>query len=226
MIAMNDNAPSARVLDVRARFGLSPRDRRLQPDDAQRQMEGARWIACDLRPGSVSLLVGASGAGKTTLLRQICQVALDPIVDLGAIRLRDMPAIDCLPRLSVGEALSWLGRFGLGEVWSYLTPASRLSQGQQFRLRLAIAMDRARYRASSSGRAIVVADEFANSLDGITARIVARNLRRALVGSPIAVVLASSRDDLESALRPDQVVHCDFGRWERRTAAAEETADD
>ena len=137
-----------------------------------------------------------------------------PVVDLGAIHLPGARVIDCLDPLPVEEALEWLARFGLGEVWCYLSPASRLSAGQRFRLRLAIAVHRATQIAARHGGAIVLADEFANSLDRITARLVSRNLRRALTGSPIAALLATAHEDLEPALAPDSIIHCDFGAWQ------------
>ena len=214
MIAMNQNALSPRALDVLTRFNLSPRDARLARNPAIPDAPTARQWASQLTPGTITLITGPSGSGKTTLLRALKLHARRPIVDLGAIHLPDTRVIDCLDPLPVEDALEWLARFGLGEVWCYLSPASRLSAGQRFRLRLAIAVHRATEIAARQNGAIVLADEFANSLDRVTARIVSRNLRRALTGSPIAAILATAHEDLEPALAPDSIIHCDFGAWQ------------
>lgn len=214
MIAMNENALSPRVLDVLSRFDLSPREARLTHNPATPDSPTINQLVSQLAPGRITLITGPSGSGKTTLLRSVQSHLRLPVVDLGSIHLPDTRVIDCLDRLSVEDALEWLARFGLGEVWCYLSPASRLSDGERFRLRLAIAVRRATDIAVRRGSAIVLADEFANSLDRITARIVARNLRRALSGSAIGAVLATAHDDLEPALAPDSVIHCDFGAWQ------------
>lgn len=214
MIAMNENALSPRALNVLNRFNLRPRDLRLTRNLAAPDLPTIENLTGRLTPGSITLITGPSGAGKSTLLRAAASATPMPIVDLGAIHLPDTRVIDCLDDLSVEDTLEWLARFGLGEVWCYLSPASRLSDGERFRLRLAIAVHRATKLAARQGSAIVLADEFANSLDRITARIVSRNLRRALTGSAVAAILATAHDDLEPALAPDSVIHCDFGAWQ------------
>ncbi len=211
MIAMNQNALSPKALDVLTRFNLRPRDARLKPPTPDAPT--IQHLTGKLTPGSITLITGPSGAGKTTLLRAVESSLRSPRVDLGTIHLPDTRVIDCLDDLSVESALEWLARFGLGEVWCYLSPASRLSDGERFRLRLTIAVHRATKIAARHGSAVVLADEFANALDRITARIVSRNLRRALTGSSVAAILATAHDDLEPALAPDSVIHCDFGAW-------------
>ena len=214
MIAMNQNALSPRALDVLTRFNLSPRDARLTHNPAMPDSPTVRELARQLTPGTITLITGPSGSGKTTLLRALESNMLLPVVDLDAIHLPGARVIDCLDPLPVEDALEWLARFGLGEVWCYLSPAARLSAGQRFRLRLAIAVHRATQIAPRQGGAIVLADEFANSLDRVTARLVSRNLRRALTGSPIVAILATAHEDLEPALAPDAIIHCDFGAWQ------------
>ena len=70
----------------------------------------------------------------------------------------------------------------------------------------------------------MLADEFANSLDRVTAKIVSRNLRRALTGSRIAAILATAHEDLEPALAPDSTIHCDFGTWQSLRPQKRESA--
>jgi ABC-type ATPase with predicted acetyltransferase domain len=58
---------------------------------------------------------------------------------------------------------------------------------------------------------VLAADEFAAPLDRVTAMVVARALRRAVDARPhLAAVVATSHDDLVTALDPDVLVRCDF----------------
>ncbi len=126
------------------------------------------------------------------------------------------------------ETLKLLGRVGLGEAWSYLRTPCELSEGQKFRLRLAVGLWRAMkigeiaemnerrgaaLRSTPPGGRVIVCDEFAAVLDRLTAMIVARCLRRAIDAHPnIAAVVATSHEDLAAALKPEVVVRCDFGK--------------
>lgn len=135
-------------------------------------------------------------------------------IDLAAIDPPDVPIVDCFGDEPLTAILKRLGHVGLGEAWSYLRTPPELSEGQRFRLKLAMAMcEAARVAASPGrGRAILVCDEFAAVLDRLTAMIVARCVRRAIAATPqAAAVVATSHEDLRVALAPDVVVHCDFG---------------
>ena len=104
------------------------------------------------------------------------------------------------------DVLMLLGRVGLGEVWTYLRTPAELSEGQRWRLKLALGLWKLRNR-----QGVLVADEFCAVLDRISARVVARCLRKTIDANPqLAAAVASSHDDLQAALRPDVVVRCDF----------------
>jgi len=188
--------------------------------------------APDVRPagGQIILLTGPSGAGKSTLLRQIRQSTRESVrwIDLGKIVLPRTAVIDVMTdalrdkrnsKLTSTEteedeailsALRALSQVGLGEVWTYLRTTAQLSDGQRWRLRLAIALARA---APPQRRLTVLsADEFAAPLDRVTALVVARALRKAISASPsVCAIVATTRDDLAAALQPDRHVYCDFG---------------
>ena len=109
------------------------------------------------------------------------------------------------------ESLDLLGRFGLAEAWTYLRLPHELSDGQRWRLRFAMALHQSRPGD------VLVCDEFAAVLDRITARIIASVLRRVINRDcGAAAVVATSHDDLATALAPDIHVHCDFGAVEIR----------
>ena len=61
----------------------------------------------------------------------------------------DVPLVDCFDDLEVKDALALLSRVGLGEAWSYLRTLAELSEGQRWRLKLALAMHRARKQPSA-----------------------------------------------------------------------------
>jgi ABC-type ATPase with predicted acetyltransferase domain len=173
-------------------------------------------------PGEILLITGPSGAGKSSLLRAIRSITKHTVhwIDLDRVRpRRERPVIDLFGRTSLMRVLEMLSRVGLAEVWTYLRTPRQLSEGQRWRLRLAMAMLRAKRSARSprrpqcrSPRSIIVCDEFAALLDRITAAIVARMLRRAISSTEQSAIVATSHEDLIRALGPDAIVRCDFGR--------------
>ncbi|MEM8875876.1 MAG: AAA family ATPase [Planctomycetota bacterium] len=167
-------------------------------------------------PGQIMFVGGPSGGGKSTLLRQLIRSAKRRkhlVLDVGGRQLPNRPAVDCLPDMPVESALALLGKAGLGEAWCYLRRPSELSDGQRWRLRLAVAVDDAR-RLAKGRTTLLVCDEFAALLDRVTAAVVARSLRKMVDGAqvPIAAILVTSHDDLHKALAPDIAVRCDFGQ--------------
>src|SRR5205085_438875 len=107
------------------------------------------------------------------------------------------------------DALRSLSRVGLAEVWTYLRTPAELSEGQRWRLRLALAL----VSPTRCPRTILACDEFAAKLDRVSASVVARTLRRTICGSgKVSAIVATSHDDLIRALEPDVIVRCDFGR--------------
>jgi ABC-type ATPase with predicted acetyltransferase domain len=189
-----------------------------------------------LSAGKIVLIAGASGAGKSTLLRRVrrahCRHRGRRWIELGGIRLRDLTVIDLIvdplgggsEEGAIVEGLELLSRVGLSEVWTYLRRPCELSEGQRWRLRLAVALARARGDPGSelpglsreaSGLVAIAADEFCAALDRVTALVVARALRRAVEShGNLCAVVASGHEDLVGALSPDVIVRCDFGEYE------------
>ena len=224
---------SARAAAVARWFGVDP------ADDPYASAEGdVGEVDIGLRAGQIGLITGGSGAGTSTLLRRLRARWRRKVnwIDLGAIDPGEGLVVDvmteCLPATGLGDqharviaALEALSRVGLGEVWTYLRKPCELSEGQRWRLRVAVGVARGTRRASQARRlkgagarmSVIAADEFCAVLDRVTALVVARALRRcvdASAGSACAVV-ATSHDDLSPALAPDVVLRCDFGRVER-----------
>jgi ABC-type ATPase with predicted acetyltransferase domain len=164
----------------------------------------------DLPAGTITLLTGPSGAGKSMLLRAIRarQDPSRPWIDLPQLSAPDLPLVDCFGEADLRGVLELLARVGLSEAWSYLRTPAELSEGQRWRLKLAMAL----HAAAALPNPIIACDEFAALLDRVTAMVVAHRLRRAITTMPhVAAVVATSHDDLGPALAAEVIVRCDFG---------------
>jgi len=175
-------------------------------------------------PGKILLITGPSGAGKSTLMRKLRQriaaAGARTWIDLAEVepdRVQPLPLVDCFgSETTLRQVLLLLSRVGLGEVWSYVRPATSLSEGQRWRFRLALALHRASMLRCVESP-LLACDEFAAVLDRLTAMIVARGLRRAVDSDPrLSAIVATSHDDLQPALKPDAIAWCDFGTVEYR----------
>lgn len=156
---------------------------------------------CDitLKPGNICYITGPSGAGKTVLLEALYEATpADERLRLKEIQLEsDKTLIDCIEG-DFFSALRVLSRAGLSDVFCVLNQPSRLSEGQQYRYRLA--------RALVSDKKFIFADEFCSNLDRITAAVIAHNIRKMAVETGKTFILASSHDDLLCDLLPDIVI--------------------
>jgi ABC-type ATPase with predicted acetyltransferase domain len=157
----------------------------------------------EIRPGDITFITGPSGAGKSVLLRELqrCVPAAEA-VNLADIDLPESrTVVDCFDS-DIVTSLRTLSAVGLSDIFSLLSQAGRLSDGQQHRLRLA--------RALAAGKPFVFADEFCGTLDRITAATVAYNVYRLAKRTGTTLVLASSRNDILLDLAPDVLIVKDF----------------
>jgi uncharacterized protein len=145
----------------------------------------------------IALITGASGSGKTTLLRRVeedLRLMGRGLLRLERIALPRCAVVDCFG-MPLEETTGLLARAGLGEPRLWLLAPRELSEGERFRFRLAQWM-------AGSARRVLIADEFCNGLDRVTARGVAWQLRRFVTEGRRAAVVATAHEDLGADLGP------------------------
>ena len=218
--------PTERALGVAEMFGLGL--------DESYEVALYAGLVVDVRPGDVVFVTGPSGSGKSVLLRCLVEAmrAAEPparIVDLAeAAPPAGVPVIEGLPA-EFEEALRLASTAGLADAFVLLRPPEELSDGQRWRLRLAHALARLEAmrnadcgvrneRPNNENGAVrerhpppepmrvLVADEFASTLDRLCARAVAYRLRRLADREGVTVLAASAHDDLVEDLAPDVLV--------------------
>jgi len=218
--------PNERALGVAEMFGLGL--------DESYEVALYAGLVVDVRPGDVVFVTGPSGSGKSVLLRCLVEAmrAAEPparIVDLAeAAPPAGVPVIEGLPA-EFEEALRLASTAGLADAFVLLRPPEELSDGQRWRLRLAHALARLEAmrnadcgvrneRPNNENGAVrerhpppepmrvLVADEFASTLDRLCARAVAYRLRRLADREGVTVLAASAHDDLVEDLAPDVLV--------------------
>lgn len=158
------------------------------------------------------LITGPSGTGKSSILKALKERLKERAIDADELNfLGDVALIDSLS-LPFSESLELLSLVGLGEAHLMLRPYAELSEGQRLRARIA----RAIAEAERDGRTILI-DEFCSTLDRLTASIVSYNLRRIVNRRGLAVVVATSIDDIIDDLQPDMLIlPKGGGRWFKR----------
>ncbi len=191
--------PGRSMLSACAAFGVAvrrvPVGRR---GGADRLASAARAVAeldATLPAGGIALIAGPSGAGKSTVLGGWCRRVRGG--SGGACEVRasatrsEGSVIDAL-RGPVRGRLAILSSAGLAEATLLARRVRELSEGQRFRLELAVAMQRAlKGSGRRAGVATLFVDEFAASLDRATARSVCAMARWARREKRVRLVAAT-----------------------------------
>lgn len=202
--------PTPRVCQIAAMFGLGvSQDRTVQLIPPS---------TIPIRPGQLIFITGASGGGKTTILNLLAD-QLKTLPDTHLIAF-DAAPMDCRHALvdalagSLEEVVQWLSLCGLNDAFVMLRKPHELSDGQRYRFRLAWTMQQV--HSSAASLQVVLADEFASTLDRQTAATVARNIRKWVdrlhaQHKNICFIAATTHDDLLEALAPDTLIIAEPG---------------
>lgn len=195
----------------------------ISPDDISHKV--INHLDLTLNPGEVILITGSSGSGKTTLLnlltRGTCtgltgdiQVPSNYRVGSFAAIRSQKALIEVLGNRDIRSALHLMGLVGLSDAFVYLKRFEELSNGQQYRAKLA--------QLISGGYNVWIADEFCATLDLVTANAVADRLQKIARQLKALLIVASSQPEVFArALRPDQVVQLTTA-WEHRVMSGSE----
>jgi ABC-type ATPase with predicted acetyltransferase domain len=145
--AAADRPPTEAVLKTAEMFGIGL--------DESYEVTLYDRLRLDVRPGDVVLVTGPSGCGKSVLLARLAEALAAAWpgaaqVDLAAVALPpDRPVID-LMRPPLERALRVLSAAGLADAFLLLRTPPELSDGQRYRLRLALAIDHCGWRMADS----------------------------------------------------------------------------
>jgi ABC-type ATPase with predicted acetyltransferase domain len=176
-----------RVLEVAENFGLGLSDKEFVVFDN---------AAVEINQGDVVYITGESGAGKSILLRELSRKMTEEglkVADIDKVVLEPRSVVD-LGGKDTNEWLQTLGIAGLNDANMWLRKTAELSDGQRYRLRLALLID--------SGAQVWTADEFLAVLDRTTAKVVAFNMQKIARKVGATLMVATTHDDMVADLHP------------------------
>lgn len=183
---------TTRVMEIAESFGLGMEEKEFTLYDD---------LPLVIERGDVVYITGQSGSGKSVVLRELQRhlkeegMAVTSIDDV--VFDNDKPVIDQIGK-TTAEALSLLSLAGLNDAYLFIRKPTELSDGQRYRLRIA--------KLIESGAGVWAADEFGAVLDRVTAQVVASNMQRAARQCGAIVLVATTHEDLITALRPDVTI--------------------
>jgi ABC-type ATPase with predicted acetyltransferase domain len=153
------------------------------------------------RSTDIVYINGQSGSGKSTLLREMTSALMHQGFKVasidGVIYRNNVPIIDQLGS-NMTEATTLLAMAGISDAYLYIRTPDELSDGQRYRFRLALLLER--------DADVWVADEFGAVLDRVTAKVCAYNLQKVARGAGKSVLVATTHTDLIDELAPDMIV--------------------
>lgn len=183
---------TTRVMEIAESFGLGMEEKEFTLYDN---------LSLQIETGDVVYITGQSGSGKSVVLRELQRqmrengLQVTSIDDIVFDNTR--PVIDQIGK-TTAEALSLLSLAGLNDAYLFIRKPTELSDGQRYRLRIA--------KLIEAGAGVWAADEFGAVLDRVTAQVVGSNLQRAARQCGAIVLVATTHEDLLSALRPDVTI--------------------
>jgi ABC-type ATPase with predicted acetyltransferase domain len=153
----------------------------------------------EINDGDIVYITGPSGAGKTVLLKELEKsIPASKRVNLARIKLpSNKTLIDCIEG-DLLTSLRTLSITGLNDCFCVLNQPQKLSDGQKYRFRLAMAL--------AAKKKFIFADEFCSELDRITAAVISYNIHKFAKRTGTTFILAASHDDILLDLAPDVLV--------------------
>lgn len=191
-----------RTLEVAKAFGIGV--------DEEKVFCVFKDFEVEVDPGDIVYVTGESGAGKSILLKAIAR-ELSRHPEFGGVIMDEEIEVDPGEILIHGvgvdaaDAMRILSHVGLNEAYLFLRRYGELSDGQKYRYRLA--------KAFWSGRKTIIFDEFAATLDRVTARVVAYLVQKFCRKHELTFIAATTHEDLIEDLNPDLLIWKGFGAY-------------
>lgn len=160
----------------------------------------------EINQEDVVYVTGDSGGGKSLLLREL-RAQMESL-GVTTFNINEAPQLD-KPIISqiganVSEAQRLLGIAGVSEANMWLRTPSQLSDGQNYRFRLA--------KAIESGAQVWFADEFLAILDRDSARLVAFNMQKVARHAGATLIVATTHSDMVADLNPSLMIRKKYGK--------------
>lgn len=187
-----------RVLEIAEGFGMGLSDKRFVVYDK---------LQVEVNQGDIVYINGQSGSGKSLLLKELQrQMRAEGLTveDLNTLELPEKPVIEIVGKTTT-EAADLLAKAGISDAWIYLRKPSELSDGQRYRLKLAMLMN--------TDSQVWVADEFGAVLDRVTAKCVAFSMQKVARARNATLIVATTHTDLKEELGPSLSI---FKRFRER----------
>ena len=181
-----------RVLEIAEGFGLGLSDK---------EFVIFNNLELEINRGDIVYITGQSGSGKSLLLRDLArQMAPLGVADIDKIVYADKPVVDCFgPTMPTTKVLDYLAKAGISDAWIYIRKPNELSDGQRYRLKLALLM-------AQDEASVWVADEFGAVLDRVTAKCVAFNMQKVARALGKTLIVATTHTDLREELAPSLTI--------------------
>ena len=208
----------------KAHNGLTARSEKVKRafavDSTQMYSPVIKDFSMKINAGDVVLITGASGSGKSTLMKFFIQPvneltsSLDIVGEISGIEVPGTAKLDTnwndeLPLIdqvgdTIASGIALLNDVGLAEAHLYLKKPGQISDGQKYRFAVA--------RLCDSKRNWWIADEFASTLDPLTASIVSKGLRKRAYKYGATVILAAPHiQNFLGSLIPNRLVKLRWG---------------
>tara|TARA_Y100000593_G_C4290984_1_gene328221 strand:+ start:40 stop:720 length:681 start_codon:yes stop_codon:yes gene_type:complete len=153
---------------------------------------------------NIGVIYGGSGSGKTTILKNIGKVK-DVELD------NSKSLISNFDWLEPKEASMLLTSMGLSSVPTWLRPFNLLSNGEQYRARLAYLVGK-----TEDGSTILV-DEFTSVVNRDVAKAMSNSIQKYIRRTNKKIILASCHDDIMEWLQPDWIYSPTRGVLEKKS---------
>ena len=160
------------------------------------------FAECKTFDWNIGVIYGGSGTGKTTLLKEFGNL-IDDNFD------NEKPLISNFDFLEPKEATLLLSAMGLSSVPTWLRPFALLSNGEQYRARLAYKV------ASAKDNQVILIDEFTSVVDRDVAKSMSNAIQKYIRRINKKIILASCHFDIMEWLLPDWTYSPLKGRVER-----------